>query len=190
VETPRRCNHPEGHELNLTPGEALAVETFRECPCCGTQLWITIPSVGEVLDAANDRGCSVPGLNVELTRRERQVLNTLHRSPYALRHAQLAALVWSDAHRTNDVRSVLYQLRRKLRASGWAIPFPPSGEGVRLMAEVDHRRPESVGNQPDVESEIIHQTASHALRRDEPFSKRDQHPDTAGHLEDLAHREP
>src|SRR5206468_12167012 len=74
----------------------------------------------------------VPDLDIELTRREQQVLNVLHRSPYPLRHEQLAALVWSEPDRTHDVRSVLYRLRRKLRTSGWLIPFPPKGRGYAL----------------------------------------------------------
>jgi hypothetical protein len=30
---------------------------------------------------------------------------------------------------------VLYRLRRKLRTSGWHIPFPPKGRGVRLVRD-------------------------------------------------------
>jgi len=131
-----RCNHPEGHELTLSAAEGLTMETLRECPCCGARQWISMPSVGAMLDAANDCACIVPGLNVELTRRERQVLNMLHRSPYPLRHGQLAGLVWSDSDRTHDVRSVVYQLRRKLRNTGWAIPFSARGRGIRLVADV------------------------------------------------------
>jgi len=53
----------------------------------------------------------------------------------ALGKAQHAALVWSEPDRTHDVRSVLYRLRRKLRTSGWLIPFPPKGRGVRLVRD-------------------------------------------------------
>jgi hypothetical protein len=141
VETLNRCNHPEGHELSLNASEASAVEACRDCPCCGAQLWINVPSVGAILDAVTlDGGCSVPDLDVELARRERQVLNVLHRSQYALRHEQLAALVWSDRNRTHEVRSVLYRLRCKLRNSGWAIPFPAEGKGVRLVPEATQPR--------------------------------------------------
>jgi hypothetical protein len=134
VGTLRRCNHREGHELSLRAEEALTIETYRECPCCDARLWISVPSVGAILDAAVASGAtSVPDLDIELTRREQQVLNVLHRSPYPLRHEQLAALVWSEPDRTHDVRSVLYRLRRKLRTSGWLIPFPPKGRGVRLV---------------------------------------------------------
>ena len=130
--TAPRCCHSEGHELSLSADDALAFETTRECPCCSARLWISVPSVSAILDSAALRGRStVPYLNVELTRRERQVLNALHRSPYALRHAQLAALVWSEPDRTNDVRSALYRLRRKLRDSGWVIPFSNGGRGIR-----------------------------------------------------------
>jgi hypothetical protein len=94
----------------------------------------------------------VPGLDVELTRRERQLLNVLHRSPYALRHQQLAALVWSDPDRTHDVRSALYRLRRKLLTSGWAIPVPPKGKGVRLIpnpASDGQPTPQLIQQEPD-----------------------------------------
>jgi hypothetical protein len=134
VETLRRCNHRDGHELILGADEALTIETYRECPCCDARLWVSVPSVGAILDAAAAIGAvSVPDIDVVLTRREQQVLNVLHRSPYPLRHEQLAALVWSEPDRTHDVRSVLYRLRRKLRTSGWLIPFPPKGGGVRLV---------------------------------------------------------
>jgi len=129
-----RCRHSEGHDLILCAGDALSIETPRECPCCAARLWISIPSVAEILEASASRdGCTVPDLEVELTRRERQILNVLHRSPYALRHQQLAALVWSDPDRTHEVRSTLYRLRRKLVHSGWAIPVPERGKGVRLV---------------------------------------------------------
>jgi len=134
VETLRRCNHREGHELSLRAEEALTIETYRECPCCDARLWISVPSVGAILDAAAALGAGrVSDLDIELTRREQQVLYVLHRSPHPLRHEQLAALVWSEPDRTHDVRSVLYRLRRKLRTSGWLIPFPPKGRGVRLV---------------------------------------------------------
>ena len=134
VEALRRCNHRDGHELSLRAEEALTIETYRECPCCDARLWISVPSVGAILDAAAATGAArVPDLDIELTRREEQVLSVLHRSPYPLRHEQLAALVWSEPDRTHDVRSVLYRLRRKLRTSGWLIPFPPKGRGVRLV---------------------------------------------------------
>jgi len=95
---------------------------------------MSLPSVGAILDAAYRLGrCDVPDLGVELTRREQQVLNVLHRAPYPLRHRQIAALVWSDPDRSHDVRSALYRLRAKLRGSGWAIPFPSKGKGVRLV---------------------------------------------------------
>jgi hypothetical protein len=128
------CNHREGHELALSVAEALApVEPHRECPCCNARLWISIPSVGAILDTvAHSARSSVPDLDVDLTRRERQLLNVLHRAQFPLRHRQLAALVWRDCDRTHDVRSVLYRLRGKLRGSGWTIPIPPNGQGVRL----------------------------------------------------------
>jgi hypothetical protein len=154
-----RCNHSEGHELSLSADDALAIETSRECPCCAARLWISIPSVGEILEAATLKGSvSVPDLDVELTRRERQVLNVLHRSQYALRHEQLAALVWSEPDRTHDVRSVLYRLRRKLLNSGWAIPFPPKGKGVRLVLEpIRHAQPapNSDRREPDEASNSV-----------------------------------
>jgi hypothetical protein len=134
TETLRRCNHREGHELGLRADEALAIETCRDCPCCGAWLWISVPPVGTILDTvAQNAASNVPDLDVGLTRRERQLLNVLYRSSYALRHLQLAALVWSDPDRTHDVRSVLCRLHRKLRHSQWAIPFPPQGDGVRLV---------------------------------------------------------
>jgi hypothetical protein len=129
-----RCTHREGHELALDPAEALATETPRKCPCCCARLWISVPTVGAILDgAASSERSSVPDLRVRLTRRERQVLTVLHRAPYPLRHSQLAALVWSDPDRGHDVRSTLYRLRAKLRGSRWAIPVPPHGDGVRLV---------------------------------------------------------
>jgi hypothetical protein len=90
-----------------------------------------------ILDAAagSELSC-VPDLR--LTRRERQLLNVLHRAPYALRHSQLAGLVWSDPDRGHDVRSTLYRLRAKLRGSTWAIPVPPHGNGVRLVRLQPH----------------------------------------------------
>lgn len=133
------CDHPEGHELKLVAEEGLCVETYRECPCCNARLWITLPSVAEIIDSATDSGCNVPDLDVELTRRERQVLNVLYRSRRALRHRQLAGLVWSDPDRTHDVRTVLYRLRRKLRNSGWDIPVPTGGKGICLVADDQHR---------------------------------------------------
>ena len=158
VETLRRCNHRDGHELSLGADEALAIETYRECPCCDGRLWISLPSVSAILDAAAGTGVArVPDLDVELTRREQQVLNVLHRSPYPLRHEQLAALVWSEPDRTHDVRSVLYRLRRKLRNSGWVIPFPARGRGVRLVRDTSQHRqagPESDGQAPDEGSDI------------------------------------
>jgi hypothetical protein len=158
VETLRRCNHRDGHELRLGAEEALTIETYRECPCCAARLWISVPSVGAILDAAAASGAGrVPDLDIELTRREQQVLNVLHRSPYPLRHEQLAALVWSEPARTHDVRSVLYQLRRKLRASGWLIPFPPKGRGVRLVRDAtEHPQAgtKSDGYEPGGESDI------------------------------------
>jgi hypothetical protein len=158
VVTLKRCNHSEGHELRLSADDALAIETCRDCPCCAARLWISIPSVGAILDAAALRGgTTVPDLEVELTRRERQVLNVLHRFPYALRHEQLAALVWSEPDRTHDVRSVLYRLRRKLRNSGWAIPFPPKGHGVRLVRDTTQHRQAGTGSdgqEPNEASDI------------------------------------
>lgn len=128
------CTHAEGHEISLRPREALSVEASRECPCCYARLWISVPSVGMLLEIAalNDKTYG-PGLDAVLTRRERQVLNVLRSSPYPLRAGQLAALVWSDPHRTHDVRSALHRLRNKLRDSGWAIPFAEKGGGVRLV---------------------------------------------------------
>jgi DNA-binding winged helix-turn-helix (wHTH) protein len=162
--TLNRCNHSEGHELSLNADETLAIETFRECPCCAARLWISIPSVGETLEAAALRGsASVPGLDIELTRRERQVLNVLHRSPYALRHEQLAALVWSEPDRTHDVRSVLYRLRRKLMNSGWAIPFQLKGKGVRLVPDPTpdgQTTFESGRQQPDEAPDFLRRSAA------------------------------
>lgn len=157
VDALKQCNHREGHELRLNANEALEIEACRECPCCGARLWIGFPSVGAILDATTlDRLSNVPGLEVELTRRERQVLNVLHRSPYALRHGQLAALVWSDPHRTREVRSVLYRLRRKLRDSGWAISFPAKGNGVRLVPDtISQRQSRSAGQQSEQGSDVI-----------------------------------
>jgi DNA-binding winged helix-turn-helix (wHTH) protein len=157
VETLRRCNHSDGHEVSLSADEALGIETCRECPCCATRLWISVPSVGAILDAVALKDANLPDLNVELTRREQQVLNVLHRSPYALRHEQLAALVWSEPDRTHDVRSVLYRLRRKLQTSGWVIPFPPKGQGVRLVRDATQHRQagtESDRQEPDEASDI------------------------------------
>jgi hypothetical protein len=158
VETLRRCNHRDGHELSLGADEALAIETYRECPCCEARLWISVPSVGAILDAAAASGAArVPDLDIELTRREQQVLNVLHRSQYPLRHEQLAALVWSEPDRTHDVRSVLYRLRRKLRTSGWLIPFPPKGRGVRLVRDATEHPQEgtkSDGYEPGGQSDL------------------------------------
>ena len=141
VQTLRRCTHSEGHELSLSADDALAIETSRECPCCAARLWISVPSVGVILDTtAHKDAANVLDLDLDLTRREQQVLNVLHRSCYALRHEQLAALVWSEPDRTHDVSSVLYRLRRKLRASGWVIPFPPRGQGVRLVRDATQHR--------------------------------------------------
>ena len=128
------CTHSEAHELALDPAEALALETVRECPCCGGWLWISVPPVGTILDLAASSGLSnVPDLRVRLTRRERQLVDVLHRADYQLRHSQLAALVWSDPNRGHDVRSTLYRLRAKLRGSPWTITIPPHGEAVRLV---------------------------------------------------------
>jgi hypothetical protein len=161
AQSPNRCNHPDGHELKLGPGEGLQIETARECPCCGARLWISLPSVGAILDAASSGGCSVPDLQVELTRRERQVLNVLHRSSGALRYRQLAGLVWSDPDRTHDVRSVLYELRRKLRNSGWAIPLPAKGKGVRLVADAPQLSlPVSAAQKPNESSTTLLHTAA------------------------------
>ena len=157
VETLRRCNHSDGHEVSLSADEALGIETCRECPCCAARLWISVPSVGAILDAVALKDANLPDLDVELTRREQQVLNVLHRSPYPLRHEQLAALVWSEPDRTHDVRSVLYRLRRKLRTSGWLIPFPPKGRGVRLVRDAtEHPQAgtKSDGHEPDGGSDI------------------------------------
>ena len=94
------------------------------------------PAGRAILDTvAGNAASDVPNLDVDLTRRERQLLNVLYRSQYALRHRQLAALVWSDPDRTHDVRTGLNRLRRKLRDSGWTIPVPPNGQGVRLVRE-------------------------------------------------------
>jgi DNA-binding response OmpR family regulator len=113
-------------------------------------LWISIPSVAAVLETANDRACSVPDLEIELTRRERQILDVLYRSPHPLRHRQLAALVWSEPDRTHGVRTVLHRLRRKLRDSSWSIPFPARGKGVRLVADVTaQHQAASSGARPD-----------------------------------------
>ena len=158
VEALRRCNHRDGHELSLRAEEALTIETYRECPCCDARLWISVPSAGAILDAAAALGAGrVPDLDIELTRREQQVLNVLHRSQSPLRHEQLAALVWSEPDRTHDVRSVLYRLRRKLRTSGWLIPFPPKGRGVRLVRDAtEHPQAgtKSDGYKPGGESDI------------------------------------
>ncbi len=128
------CNHPDGHEISLRPHEALAVETFRECPCCGARLWVSVPPVGVLLESDTvEDGTGVSDLDEVLTRRERQLLNVLRNSRYPLRAGQLAALIWSDPDRTHDVRSALYRLRYKLRNSSWAIPFAENGRGIRLV---------------------------------------------------------
>ena len=128
------CTHANGHEISLRPREALSVEASRECPCCAARLWISVPSVGMLLETAAFEGEPLaPDLDAVFTRRERQVLNILRSSRYPLRAGQLAALIWSDPHRTHDVRSALYRLRNKLRNSSWAIPFPEKGRGVRLV---------------------------------------------------------
>jgi hypothetical protein len=148
------CAHTDGHEINLRPREALAVETLRECPCCGARLWISVPSVGMLLDAAaleDDTGAS--DLEILLTRRERQMLNVLRSSRYPLRAGQLAAFIWSDPHRTHDVRSALYRLRTKLRGSSWAIPFPEKGGGIRLVRlgnETRQTTPKLIDDQVDI----------------------------------------
>lgn len=86
------------------------------------------------LDAVARSGfSSVPDLDLELTRRERQLLNVLHAAPWPLRSDQLAALVWSDAHRSHEVRSTLYRLRVKLRGTPWSIPIQSSRQGLRLV---------------------------------------------------------
>jgi hypothetical protein len=128
------CNHPDGHEISLRPHEALAVETVRECPCCGARLWVSVPPVGVLLESATlEDSTGVSDLDEVLTRRERQLLNVLRNSRYPLRAGQLAALIWSDPDRTHDVRSALYRLRYKLRNSSWAIPFAENGRGIRLV---------------------------------------------------------
>jgi len=130
----RLCPHPDGHELALSAPNALRGEVRQQCPCCAARLWIGVPSIAALLEAAALAGASgVPDLDVELTRRERQVLAVLHRASSALRSEQLAALVWSDPYRTHDVRTVLHRLRRKLRGSGWSIPTAPPGGGLRLV---------------------------------------------------------
>ena len=132
--TPSTCNHPEGHDLALEVNDALLIEARRQCPCCNARLWISVPSVGIILDAVARSGfSSVPDLDVELTRRERQLLNVLHAAPWPLRSDQLAALVWSDAHRRHEVRSTLYRLRVKLRGTPWSIPIQSSRLGLRLV---------------------------------------------------------
>jgi hypothetical protein len=139
AQAPSHCGHSDGHELSLNTSDALSIETCRECPCCTARLWISIPTVGAILESAALRGaCPVPGLDIQLTQRERQLLNVLHRSQYALRHQQLAALVWSDPDRTHDVGATLYRLRRKLLGSGWAIPCQPRGNGLRLVPDPNH----------------------------------------------------
>ncbi len=130
----RLCPHADGHELKLSAPDVLRGEVRQQCPCCDARLWIGVPAVAALLQAAALAGASrVPGLDVALTRRERQVLAVLHRAPTALRSEQLAALVWSDPYRTHDVRTVLHRLRRKLRGSGWSIPTAPRGGGLRLV---------------------------------------------------------
>src|ERR1700716_2697683 len=77
ADTVKRCAHREGHDLALTAVEALApIEGRRECPCCSARLWISVPSVGAILDTvAHSARSGVPDLDVDLTRRERQLLN-------------------------------------------------------------------------------------------------------------------
>ena len=136
VRTPSTCNHPEGHDLALDVRDMLLIEACRQCPCCNARLWISVPPVGAILDAVARSGfSSVPDLNVQLTRRERQLLNVLHAAPWPLRHNQLAALVWSGADRGHDVRSTLYRLRAKLRGSQWSIPLQPPRQGLRLVRQ-------------------------------------------------------
>ena len=116
------CAHTDGHEISLRPREALAVETLRECPCCGARLWISVPSVGTLLAAAaleGDGGAS--DLEILLTRRERQVLNVLRTSRYPLQARQVAALI----SRTRSARRALTR--------GQALPF----DGARACALSD-----------------------------------------------------
>jgi hypothetical protein len=158
------CAHADGHEINLRPREALAVETPRECPCCGARLWINVPSVGTLLGAAaleGDTGAS--DLELLLTRRERQVLHVLRTSRYPLRARQVAALIWSDPHRTHDVRSALCRLRTKLRGSSWAIPFPEKGGGIRLVRLGDETRqapPKLIDDKVDIPGVSSHSAAA------------------------------
>jgi hypothetical protein len=134
AEPATRCTHPDSHELRLGTHEALAVAPALDCPCCGARLWISFPTAGELLERVTlDEAGGVPDLEVELKRRERQVLAVLYRARQPLRTGAIASLVWSDSSRTHDVRSVLYRLRRKLRGTPWAIPVWPGGQGVRLV---------------------------------------------------------
>ncbi len=134
AEPATRCTHPDGHELRLATREALAVAPALDCPCCGARLWIAFPTPGELLEhvTLGETG-GVPDLDVDLNRRERQVLAVLCRARYPRRTGQIASLVWSDSSRTHDVRSALYRLRRKLRGTPWAIPVSPGSQGVRLV---------------------------------------------------------
>lgn len=120
--------------MRLTTREALApTEAARECPCCGARLWITIPTAGQQLEHVAPDCKALSDLNTVLARRERQVLGVLHEAARPLDHEQIAALVWADADRTHDVRTVLHRLRHKLRGSAWSIPVTRGGAGVRLV---------------------------------------------------------
>ena len=147
-ETGGHCTHADGHALRLTVREAFApTQAARECACCHARLWITIPTAGEQLEhIARDR-IDIPDLHTALARRERQVLSVLHQAVRPMDHAQIAALVWADADRTHDVRTVLHRLRHKLRGSPWSIPTTPAGQGVRLVrSDSDDRQPVSIAN--------------------------------------------
>ncbi|MBV9598333.1 MAG: helix-turn-helix domain-containing protein [Chloroflexi bacterium] len=134
--------------MRLTVREALApTEAARECPCCHARLWITIPTAGQQLEHIARDCMDIPDLHTALARRERQVLGVLHQAARPLDHAQIAALVWADADRTHDVRTVLHRLRHKLRGSPWSIPTTPAGQGVRLVrSDSDDRQPVSIAN--------------------------------------------
>src|ERR1700716_3465756 len=84
ADTVKRSAHREGHDLALTAVEALApIEARRECPCCSARLWISVPSIGAILDTvAHSARSGVPDLGVDLTRRERQLLNVLTAHSY------------------------------------------------------------------------------------------------------------
>jgi hypothetical protein len=128
------CTHPDGHEIRLRPREAMSIEAARDCPCCGARLWIQVPSVSRLLESIGiEEDAPSAILEAGLGGLERRRVTVLRKAPYPLRSSQVAAILWSDESRTHDVRSLLYRVRRKLRGTGWTIPVPERGQGVRLL---------------------------------------------------------